>query len=65
MKIAIDIRTAGGEKTGKGFFTFHLVQNLLKLDQENEYILYTKEKIPGFEQFKNATLKPIKGANLL
>lgn len=64
MKIAIDIRTAGGEKTGKGFFTFHLVQNLLKIDQKNEYILYTKEKIPGFEQFKNATLKTIKGANI-
>ncbi len=65
MKIAIDIRTAGGEKTGKGFFTFHLVQNLLKIDSKNEYILYTKEKVPGFEQFKNATLKPIKGASIL
>lgn len=57
MKIAIDIRTAGGEKTGKGFYTFHLVHELLKLDQENEYLLYTDLGVPGFEQFKNAKQK--------
>lgn len=62
MKIAIDIRTAGGEKAGKGWFTFHITQNLLKLDRENEYILYMKEKIPGFDEFKNAELKQIKGS---
>ncbi len=62
MKIAIDIRTAGGEKAGKGWFTFHITQNLLKLDRENEYILYVKEKIAGFEEFKNAELKQIKGS---
>lgn len=61
MKIAIDIRASGGEKAGKGWYTFHIVQNLLKLDPDNEYILYAKEGIPGFEQFKNAKLKLIKG----
>lgn len=59
MKIAIDIRSSSGEKLGKGWFTFHIVQNLLKLDRENEYILYTKELVPGFEYFKNAQQKAI------
>ncbi|MBI4231740.1 glycosyltransferase family 4 protein [Candidatus Peregrinibacteria bacterium] len=57
MKIAIDIRTAGGEKAGKGWFTFHISQSLLQLDHENEYILYAKDGIPGYEQYKNATMK--------
>lgn len=57
MKIAIDIRTAGGEKTGKGWYTFYIVLNLLKIDKKNEYILYAKNGIAGFEEFKNAKLK--------
>lgn len=64
MKIAIDIRTAGGEKAGKGWFTFHIVQNLLKLDTKNEYILYAKEGIAGFGDFKNAKLKLINSRGL-
>ncbi|MFH1284659.1 MAG: glycosyltransferase family 1 protein [Candidatus Peregrinibacteria bacterium] len=64
MKIAIDIRTAGGEKTGKGWYTFHIVQNLLRLDKKNSYILYSSYGIPGFEQFKNAHLKLIKGKSI-
>lgn len=59
MKIAIDIRTAGGEKTGKGWYTFHIVSNLLQLDKKNNYILYAKNGIPGFEQYKNAKMKII------
>ncbi|MBD3360932.1 glycosyltransferase [Candidatus Peregrinibacteria bacterium] len=62
MKIAIDIRTAGGEKAGKGWYTFHIVQNLIKLDHQNQYILYAKNGIPGFEQFKNSKQKIIKGS---
>jgi len=61
MKIAIDIREAGGEKAGKGWYTFLLTQNILKLDTKNEYILYTKLGVPGFEQYKNATQKLISG----
>jgi len=57
MKIAIDIRTAGGEKAGKGWYTFHLVQNLLRQDHKNEYILYARDGIPGFGEFKNARVK--------
>ena len=57
MKIAIDVRCAGGEKAGKGWYTFHLVQSLLKLDAKNEYILYARDGIPGFSTFKNVRLK--------
>ncbi|MBI4975156.1 glycosyltransferase family 4 protein [Candidatus Peregrinibacteria bacterium] len=60
MKIAIDIRTASGEKTGKGWFTFHIVRNLLGLDRKNKYILYAKNKVPGFDDFKNVEQKIIK-----
>lgn len=60
MKIAIDIRAAGGEKAGKGWYTFNIVQHLLKIDSRNSYILYSKEKIPGFDHFKNIQLKLFK-----
>ncbi|MBI4235629.1 glycosyltransferase family 4 protein [Candidatus Peregrinibacteria bacterium] len=59
MKIGIDIREAGGEKAGKGYYTFNLVQSLLTLDTKNHYILYTKDKIPGFEQYKNAEMRQV------
>ncbi len=59
MKIGIDIREAGGVKAGKGWYAFHLVQNLLELDRKNEYILYSKNLIPGFDK-KNAVLKTFK-----
>ncbi len=65
MKIAIDIRTAGGEKAGKGWYTFHIVQNLLKIDRDNEYILYANDGIPGFEQFQNAKVKLVNGRGML
>lgn len=65
MKIAIDIKEAGANKAGKGYFAFHLVINLLMLDKENEYVLYTKHKIPAFEQFKNATQVAFHSGGLL
>lgn len=53
MKIAIDVREANGEKTGKGFFAYGLVKELLELDRENTYVLYTdKSKVP-FKEYKN------------
>ncbi len=41
MLIAIDIREAGHEKTGKGWYTFNIVKGLMELDSENTYRLYT------------------------
>ncbi|MFC1615741.1 glycosyltransferase family 4 protein [Patescibacteria group bacterium] len=65
LKIGIDVRTAAGEKDGKGWYTFLLVENLLKLDNYNEYILYTKAGIPAFAEYKNAQQKIIESSNLL
>ncbi len=64
MKIAIDIRDACGEKTGKGWYTFNLVHELLKADIENEYLLYTNKKTKEFSQYKNTTLKFVEGKGL-
>lgn len=65
MKIAIDIRTAGGEKTGKGWYTFHLVHELLKLDKKNKYLLYCSSGVPGFDEFPNVTMRIAEGKSFL
>lgn len=64
MKIAIDIRSAGGEKAGKGWYTFHLVRSLLQMDNKNQYLLYCKESIAGFEEFPNLLLKSLSGPGI-
>jgi len=56
MKIAIDVRTAGGEKAGKGWFTFSIARELIKIDQSNQYFLYTDGGIAGFDEFKNVEM---------
>lgn len=61
LKIAIDIREAGAEKTGKGWYTYNLVLELLKLDAKNEYILYTDAEKNPYGKFKNATLRTVQG----
>ncbi len=60
MKIAVDIREAGQGKTGKGWYTFNLVKELLKLDHENEDLLYTDSDNHSFENRKNVEIKVIK-----
>ena len=65
MKIAIDIRAAGGERAGKGNYAFSIVRNLLIKDSRNDYILYAREGVAGFSEFKNAKLKLIDGNGLL
>lgn len=61
QKIAIDIREAGAEKTGKGWYTYNLVLELLKLDKKNEYLLYTDSEKNPYREFKNAKLCVIGG----
>lgn len=64
MRIAIDIREAGSQKTGKGWYTCNLVSELLKLDQINEYFLYSSDEKNPFEsqgEFKNAHFKHVPG----
>jgi glycosyltransferase involved in cell wall biosynthesis len=57
MKIAIDVREADGEKTGKGFFAYGLVNQLLTVDRHNQYLLYTdKDKTP-FPEYPNVEVR--------
>lgn len=39
MKIAIDVQTTLGQKTGFGFYVKNLTENLKKIDRENQYFL--------------------------
>lgn len=59
MKIAIDIREASGPKVGKGWYTFVMVKELLKLDSRNQYLLYTNQSTPEFDKYPNATQRVI------
>jgi glycosyltransferase involved in cell wall biosynthesis len=63
MKIAIDIREAGAGKTGKGWYTFNLVSELIKLDPKNEYLLYTDSKTSPFTDRKNVKIKHIEASS--
>lgn len=65
MKIAVDIRSAGGMRVGKGAFTFNIVRELLKIDHKNHYILYSDSGIAGFEEFKNAEMRVIEKKGIL
>jgi len=54
MKIGIDISQMAYERTGVANFTKNLVENLLKIDRENEYVLFysslrKKFRISNFE----------------
>lgn len=45
MKITIDITSLAQKGTGIKEYTLNIVKNLLKIDNENEYVLYSWEKI--------------------
>ena len=59
MKIAIDVRDADGEKTGKGFFTFGLVKAILAQDPFNQYLLYSDKPSNPFPKQDNLTFRHI------
>ncbi len=59
MKIAIDVRDADGQKTGKGFYAFGLIKNILEQDQENQYILYSDQAKSPFPAQENVTFKHV------
>ncbi len=63
MRIAIDIRESLGHKTGKGWYTFVMVKELIKQAPHHEFLLYTHEKNPVYEKYPNAAQKviPYKG----
>lgn len=74
MKIAIDIREAGHEKTGKGWFTYNIVHELLTLAPQHQFLLYTDAeamqaegkagKKNPFSGFKHAEIKVIEQSGL-
>ncbi len=44
MKIGIDIRAIGRQRTGDEVYTLNLVKNLLKVDRKNQYFFYTNTR---------------------
>lgn len=54
MHIAIDARPLCGNKTGIGFYTYNLVENLARIDTDNTYYLYSTSDFNGrFFEHKN------------
>lgn len=64
MKIGIDCRSMlnlrGGELAGVGHYTYYLVKNLLKIDQENQYVLFVDHKFSSESDFANDNCKIVK-----
>lgn len=54
MKIGIDCRMFSSRQTGIGRYTFELVENLLKIDHKNHYVLFFNEA--EFFNFQNPRL---------
>ncbi len=56
MRIGIDCRTVldpeRGEAAGVGQYTYNLVENLLKIDKENQYILFFDREVGDAGHFK-------------
>lgn len=59
MKIGIDIRETVHEKAGKGYYAAHLVDEILKHDKVNQYILYTDCPVEIYKKFANAETRQI------
>lgn len=63
MKIAIDATRAVIEKAGIGRITFQLIENLLKIDHKNQYLLFfsyfrkSPEKERLIQQFKKSNVE--------
>ncbi|MEW6407722.1 MAG: glycosyltransferase family 1 protein [Patescibacteria group bacterium] len=63
MRIGIDCRTIldpqKGEAAGVGHYTYHLVDNLLKIDKKNQYILLFDQGVgdAGYFKRKNSLIK--------
>ena len=59
MRVGIDIRCAYGRKTGVGYYTYHLLKALFRLDAHNEYLLFfnsLKERPEAIFQGTNLSL---------
>ncbi len=60
MRIGIDATAMPVELYGAGNYIFHLIQTLLRVDTENEYVVFTKSiHTPIFRTFRRAQLVPL------
>lgn len=55
MKIGIDVSQIAYERTGVGEYLTNLVQNLIKIDKNNEYVLFYSSLRRNFPSFAKAT----------
>src|SRR6266404_9159957 len=53
MKILIDARFYGLENAGLGRYTMNLIDQLQKLDRQNQYIIFLRKKYYDSEKFEN------------
>ena len=60
MRIGIDIRSVGRQRTGDEVYTLNLIKNLLEIDSENQYFFYTDtEEVRILNKIKK-TIDPVK-----
>lgn len=73
MKIAIDVQTTLGQRSGFGFYVKNLVQNLEKIDSQNQYQLIKPETEKDFsmpqrflwDQFRFPKIAQINNVDIL
>lgn len=61
-RIAIDAQSVWGQRTGIGNYTYHLVENLPKIDQKNQYFYIFNsfsKKLPQLSAFQYKNVTPI------
>jgi glycosyltransferase involved in cell wall biosynthesis len=56
MRIGINARHILGQKDGVGYYTYHLIQNLMFIDKHNEYVVFLPETCPF--QLDNRNFRP-------
>ena len=56
MYIGIDTRHILGEKDGVGYYNYHLIKNLMKLNKEDKYLFLVPHKFP-FKDWLNKSFK--------
>ena len=52
MKIGIDIRSVGANRTGDEVYVLNLVRSLEKIDKENQYFLFSDKPTADLEEIK-------------
>lgn len=65
MRIAIDIRSTEGKRAGKGWYTYNLINGLLKIDKKNQYIFYGQKGLKNKIWPNNVEIKLIKSSGIL